>query len=437
MTLPGHFGGQPVAHPSSFKLIRRVLGSLMLSAVISACMQGGSPATADQNDNDQAAAAPTELVYGLTLSPTGIDPHINASSELGIPLRSVYDTLVYRDADTLEFVPGLAESWVISPNGLTYSFTLRQGVTFHDGAPFNADAVRVNIERILDPANNSLKAAQLLGPLARVNVVDAYHVDLVLSEPFAPLLDGLSQPYLGIASPAALSEYDAATYQFHQVGTGPYRFVEYLPNDRLVLERNPDYAWGPSVVSNPGAPAVDRIVFHFFADVASRALAFRSGEADVMGEMPPLDARELVSDGSAQLLTVATPGQPLQFFFNTKRPPTDNLAGRQALILATDRQSIVQAIYQGYSPIAYGPLSSSTLYYDPAVEGRYSNDGSQAVALFNSTGLVDSDQDGWRDDNGTPVELKLVVPPWSQTPDVAQLIEAQWESTLQIQVTIA
>jgi peptide/nickel transport system substrate-binding protein len=91
----------------------------------------------------------TEVVYGLTLPPSGIDPHINASAELGIPLRSVYDTLVYRDPNTLEFVPGLAEAWTISEDGLTYTFTLKQGIIFHDGTPLDAEAVRINLQRML------------------------------------------------------------------------------------------------------------------------------------------------------------------------------------------------------------------------------------------------------------------------------------------------
>ncbi len=387
-------------------------------------------------DASNANGEVEEFVYGLTLVPTGVDPHIHASAELGIPLRSVYDTLVYRDQETLDFVPGLAESWIVSPDGLIYTFTLRQDVVFHDKMPFNADSVRLNIERILDPSNNSLKAAQLLGPLQHVEVIDEYHVSLILSEPFAPLLDGLSQPYLGMASPKALAEWDAGTYQFHQVGTGPYRFVEYVVNDRIVLERNPDYNWGPSVVTNPGIPAVARIVFRFFSDPPTRALALQSGEVNAMGELLPTDAKRLASEGVIQLEMVPVPGQPLQFLFNTSRTPTSNLAVRQALILAADRRAIVQAIFQGYSPVAYGPLSSSTLYYDPGVENRYAHDPSQAVALFNATGWVDSDGDGWRDENGIPLQLIVVVPPWGMTPECTELLKSQWESTLQVQVQI-
>lgn len=410
----------------SGRLLAVLFVVVFLAAILTAC--GGEEA--------DSADETTEITYGLTLEPSGLDPHIHASSELGIPLRSVYDTLVFRDVETLEFVPGLAETWDISPDGLTYTFTLRQDVTFHDGTPFNAEAVRVNLERVLDPALNSAKAASLLGPVERVEVLGDYQVAIMLSQPFAPLMDGLSQPYLGMASPAALAEYDAATYQFHQVGTGPYRFVEYIFSDRLVLEKNPDYAWGPEVVSNQGVPAVDRIVFRFFTDVPARGLALESGEAQVMGELLPTDAKQLAAEHAVELAPVSIPGQPLQYFLNTNRVPTSSLAVRQALLLATDRQAIVQSVYQGYSPIAYGPINSATLFYDPAVESMYAFDPVQAEALFNSTGWLDSDGDGWRDEEDEPLEIILVVPPWGLNPEVAQLLESQWETNLKVQVRI-
>ncbi|HOA23837.1 MAG: ABC transporter substrate-binding protein [Aggregatilineales bacterium] len=378
----------------------------------------------------------TEITYGLTLVPSGIDPHIHASSELGIPLRSIYDTLVYRDAETLEFVPGLAERWEVSDDGLTYTFYLRDDVTFHDGTPFNADAVRVNIERVLSEDANSLKAAGLLGPVQRVEVVDDTTVRLVLTEPFAPLLDGLSQPYLGMASPTALQRYDTATYQFHQVGTGPYRFVEYVVNDRLVLEANPDYAWAPSVVENQGRPHIDRVVFRFYTDPASRSLAIESGEVDVMGELLPTDARRLRADGVIELEESPIPGQPLGFLLNTNRVPTSSLEVRRALLLATDRQIIVQTLSQGFSPVATGPITSNTLFYEPAVATMYEYDPAQAIALFDQTGWVDSDGDGWRDEGGNPLEIVIVAPPWSMFPEVAELIKNQWESTLNVRVRV-
>jgi peptide/nickel transport system substrate-binding protein len=379
---------------------------------------------------------PQELVYGLTLVPSGIDPHIHASAELGIPLRSVYDTLVYREPQLLSFVPGLAESWTVSDDGLTYTFELRQDVTFHDGTPFNAEAVRANLERILNPDTGSQKAVFLLGPVTRVDVLSEYQVAIVLSSPYPPLLDSLSQPYLGMASPAALAENDNAIYQFHQVGTGPYRFVEYLPGDRLVLERNPDYAWGPEVLANSGVPVVGRLVFRFFEDPAARALALESGEVHVMGELLPTDAQTLSEFADISIADVAVPGQPLQFMLNTARPPTNRQSVRQALLLATDRPTIVQTVFQGLSPVAEGPLSSSTLDYYPGLEGGYDYDPGQAQDILDEIELVDSDGDGWRDLEGEPVVIIVVVPPWGLAPDVAQLLESQWETTLEFQVEI-
>ncbi len=376
----------------------------------------------------EATPSVTRLVYGLTLMPSGFDPHIHASAELGIPLRSVYDTLVYLDPETGEFVPGLAEGWVISDDGLTYTFTLRQDVTFHDGTHFDAAAVAANLDRITDPATGSQKAVYMLGPYDHYEIVDNYTIRIVLSEPYAPLLDSLSQVYLGIASPTALEQYDTATYQFHQVGTGPYKFVEYVPGDRLVLARNPDYAWAPRFMQNQGPPYVDEIEFRFFEDPASRALALESGDAQIMGELLPSDAERLRGNSAIQLYPVSIPGQPLQFFLNTRRPPTDDIAIREALLYATNRNAIVNAVFQSFSPVAYGPLAAVTRFYDPEMPILYPfNDQGQAASLLASRGYEDADGDGILERDGEPLRIDVVVPPWGMSPEVGQLLESQWE----------
>src|SRR5664279_3245280 len=224
------------------------------------------------------------IVYGLTLQPSTFDPQVGASSELGIPLRSVYDTLVYRDPKTLAFVPGLATSWTVSPDGLTYTFVLRQGVKFHDGTLFNAQAVAANLDRITNPATASQKAIFLLGSYTGYEIVDDYTIRLKLSEPYSPLLDSLSQVYLGIASPTALSQYSTERYQFHQVGTGPFEMVEYVPGDHLTIRRNPDYTWGPSFYEPATPDSVDEVEFRFYdQDPSARALALESGDVQVVG----------------------------------------------------------------------------------------------------------------------------------------------------------
>jgi len=371
----------------------------------------------------RSVSTKSELHYGLTLFPSGIDPHINASSELGIPLASVYDTLVFRDPAG-GFVPGLAQRWEISTDGLQYTFFLRHDVHFQDGTPFNAQAVQVNIERVLDPANKSQLARFMIDAVQSVTVVDDYTVRLQLAEPFAPLLDSLSQVYLGMASPAALKKW-AKDYSFHQVGTGPFRFVEYVPGDHLTLERNPDYAWGPSIYRNKTAQ-VQRIIFRFYEDPATRAPALLSGEADVMGEVLPMDAESLKKDGRFSVYPVNIPGQPLQFFFNIRQAPTDDVLVRQALLAATDREGLVQTVFGSFSPVATGPLTASTWGASAVVPASvFSRE--TADSMLRQAGWVDYNGDGVREKDGQPLRLKVVCPPWGLTPQVADLLELQWK----------
>ncbi|GMR11274.1 MAG: ABC transporter substrate-binding protein [Anaerolineae bacterium] len=376
-----------------------------------------------------------ELTYGLTLAPTGIDPHINASVELGIPLSSVYDTLVFQDPSTGAYVPGLATDWSISPDGLTYSFVLREQVVFHDGTRFDAEAVKANIDYVLDPDHRSQKAAAMLGPLNEVEVLGSYEVAFHLDRPYAPMLDSLSQVYLGMASPSALETWGPSEYQFNQVGTGPFRFIEYLPNDRLVLERNPDYAWAPEIYRRE-APAIDRIVFRFYEDPATRALALEGGQVDIMGELPHREADRLAESSEFRVDPVLIPGQPLQLIFNTERAPTDDPRVRQALVLGVDRSRIVDTVFGESSPVAGGPLSASTFGF--AAEPTFpSYDPVAAAELLEQVGWTHSDG-GNRRRGDAELQLELVVPSWGSNPEVGQLVAAAWEQLgAEVTLTVA
>jgi peptide/nickel transport system substrate-binding protein len=365
------------------------------------------------------------LVYGLTLSPSTIDPHAGASSELGIPLTSVYDPLVWLSPDG-EYVPGLAQRWEVSGQGTIYTFHLRQDVEFHDGTPFDAQAVCVNLERIADPALKSAKAIGLLGPYEGCEAVDKYAARVSFSAPYAPFLSAVSQVYLAMASPSALQEW-GEDYQFHQVGTGPFEFKEYVPNDHLTLVRNPDYDWAPPFFAHQGAAYLQEIEFRFFVDPATRTLALESGDVDVMGEILPPDAVRLDRDPEFQLLPVPVPGEPLQMHVNTAKAPTDDLRVRQALLVAVDRTAVVDAVFMGYSPPAYGPLTRATWAYDESVESLYPYDPSRAEDLLDEAGWRDTDLDGVRDKDGQPLVLDMILMSWGLLPEVGQVLQDQYE----------
>lgn len=395
----------------SFKAVTVITIILILGLSIASCQPQPTPAT---------------LRYGLTLAPSGLDPHIHASAELGIPLHSVYDTLVVRHPESGEFLPSLALHWDISTDGLFYTFDLRRDVIFHDGSRFDAEAAVANFEYIIDPDHNSQKAAAMLGPFKQAEALDPYKLQITLEEPFSPLLDSLSQVYLGMASPGALAEWGPSEYQFHQVGTGPYRFIEYIPNDRIVLERYANYDWGSAIYQNKTA-TLERVEFLFYEDEATRALALERGEVDIIGEVPPQDALRLSQDSAYKLLTVPIPGQPLQFFFNTAKSPTDDLIVRQALQYAVDRSRIIQTIFGNLSPVAKGPLSSypfAALMPDHAQV----SDLATATSRLERSGWVDSNGDGIREKDQHDLMIDLIVPPWGSNPETAQLLKVDWES---------
>ena len=408
----------------------RVVGKLsvllILSLFLSAC---------GINTDSGTCRPPECMVYGLTLNVSGIDPHINRSTELGIVLRNVYDTLVYRHPETDEFVPGLAQSWEVSEDGLIYDFILREDVTFHDGSAFNADAIALNFTRIFNDEIASQRSRFLLGPIQSFQVVDNYTFRIILSQPFTPLLDSLSQVYLGIASPTALAEFeeDQLRYQFHQVGTGPFEFVEYVPEDRIVIQRNQNYAWQPEFYGEAGT--VQRIEFRFYREASTRLPALESGEAHVMGELLPTDARSLANNPDIDLIPVAIPGQPLQFYFNTQQAPTDNLLVRQALIYAINRAAVVDAVYGGFSPVAWGPVSEPTQYYNRGVLNVYAYNLDQARNLLADAGYTDTDNDAILDLEGEPLSITLIQPPWGFVPEVVQFLQDQWRQ-LGIQVEV-
>ncbi|MBN1202372.1 MAG: hypothetical protein JXJ20_10995 [Anaerolineae bacterium] len=414
----------------SFEPIRKraparlgVLGVLMLVCCLGMAVVG-LLALHDDAESDEDAG--NKIVYGLTLNPSGFDPHIHLSNELGIPFYSVYDTLIYRHPQTMGFVPGLAETWTMADDGLAWTFSLRRDVTFHDGTRFDAAAVGANLNRIMDPEIGSQKARFLLGPYTGYEIVDEYTIRLSLSEPYAPLLDALSQVYLGIASPTALREQTKNSYQWHQVGTGPYKLVEFVPGDRIVLRRNEDYAWGPVFYAPASDQSVDTVEFRFYTDPPTRSLALEGGDVQMIGELLPTDAELLAGNTALRILRTPIAGTPQQFFINTRRAPTDEFMIRQALLYATNRTAISDAVFQGQSPVAYGPLVSVTPFYSPEVERLYPYDTGYARSLLEGLGYADTDADGILDLDGEPLALTMVFASWNQMADVAQLIQSQW-----------
>ncbi len=202
--------------------------------------------------------------------------------------------------------------------------------------------------------------------------------------------------------------------------------MEYVPNDRLILERNEAYAWGPSIYREASAQ-IERIEFRFYEDPATRALALESGQVDVIGELPPREAVRLQGEPDYTVYPVPIPGQPLQFIFNTQRPPVNDPAVRQALVLSVDRSSVASLVFGEFSPAASALLSSNTFGYSP--QAAFPSYDSQAAAeLLDASGWTPSGAAGMRRKGESDLEINLVVPPWGSNPEVGQLVSSAWEA---------
>ena len=408
--------------------VETVVTQIVRETIVETVVVEGTPQIVEKEVEKEVVITATpeprggEITYGLTLVVSGIDPHAGSSSELGIFLTSVYDPLVWQDQEG-NFYPGLAKEWDLSDDGLVYTFYLRDDVTFHDGEPFNAEAVKANFDRIVNPDLGSRKAVYMMGPYDRTEVVDDYTVEVHFTEPYAPFLDSASQVYLAMASPKALEEWGLDQYADHQVGTGPFMISEYVAKDHIVLVKNPDYNWAPEFMMHQGPAYLDQITFRFYPDPATRVPALESGEVQIMGEVPPIEANRLMTDPRFAIYPTNVPGQSLQLWMNTEKVPTDDLLVRQALLYGCDREAIVNGVFRGFSPVAYGPLGRSTPFYSPAVEGMYSYDLGQAQSLLEEAGWVDTDGDGIRDKDGQDLTLNMVLMGWGSMPEVGTAMQ--------------
>jgi peptide/nickel transport system substrate-binding protein len=301
------------------------------------------------------------LRVGLDAGAKSFDPHFSLQWPERYVMYAVYNTLVGLDKN-LNVVPELARSWDVSRDGRALTFKLQNGVKFHDGTEFTADVVRWNIERIKDPANKSPQRL-VLDPVERVEVVDRTTVRLHLREPFAPLLASLAIYPGFIVSPAAVAKH-GADFPRHPVGTGPFRFVEWVPDGRVVLERFPDY-W------DKGKPYLDRVEFRIVPDSAVRTVMLRTGELDLTDGIQAKDLSLLEADQNLRLAKLDS----LRFIalqWRVDRPPFNNKSLRQAITCAIDRGQIREAIFAGTGRVATHP-DGGGWWYDPNLQGCDAN----------------------------------------------------------------
>ncbi|GBD49711.1 ABC transporter substrate-binding protein [Methylopila sp. Yamaguchi] len=321
------------------------------------------------------------LVVGQMAEPKSLDPAaVTAANDFRI-LANLFEGLTRFRPGSLEPAPALAARWEISDDGRAYTFHLRPDVRFHDGTPFDAEAVRFNLDRLLDPKHPSADAgpfplAFFLAPVMAVEVLDPLTVRLRLDEPYAPLLAHLAYPIGYMVSPAAAKAAGKA-FGRAPVGTGPFRFERWESGRQVALVRNEAY-WGDK-------PSLARIAFRPIPDANARASEMLAGGIDLMVEVPP-DQLGSFRDPARFALHEA-PAPHLWFLIlNAVEGPLRDVRVRRAVNLAIDKRTIVENVLSNAATVPSGPISPAFgAAHDPALE-PYPHDPERARALIREAG---------------------------------------------------
>ncbi|GEN44777.1 ABC transporter substrate-binding protein [Alkalibacillus haloalkaliphilus] len=354
----------------------------------------------DEQDEDDGAEVETDgddiLVYARGGDSESLDFASTTDGESSRVTKQIYESLLDFEEDSFEIKPGLAHDWDVSDDGLTYTFYLEEGVTFHDGTDFNAEAVKVNYER-WSGADDTYSfeddgyAYSMYGTMfggfhgddghviSEVNVNGDYEVEFVLNEPLGFFLQNMAMSYFAITSPAALEEHGPEINE-NPVGTGPFKFVSWSRDDQIVLEAFEDYRVD-------GLPKLDGVIFEVIPDNSSRLIALNSGEIHIMDGLNPDDAAGVDSDEETTLYTRAANNFGY-LGFQTEKEPIDDPLVRQAINHAIDREQIAEALYAGYAIPAVNPVPPGYLGFNDDLD-VYEFDLDRSAELLEEAGYAD------------------------------------------------
>jgi len=304
-------------------------------------------------DVDPAAQ---DIMIAIGAEPESLDPLKMMSAPAATVAEHMVENLIYLDVDgTLQ--PALATEWEAAEDGLSWFLTLREGVTFHDGTPFNAAAVKYNLDRFMgvDDPDRAAVFAFLLGEVKSVEVVDEYVVQIHLNQPFAPILFHLSHSFIGMHSPASLEALEDDDIVDAPVGTGPFTFVSWDRGNQLVMEKNEDY-WG-------GAPTLNSVTFKFVPEGSSRIIMLETGEVHAIMAVPPTDIERLQVDPHIDVVH-QTSVRVIYIGYNMDLELFEDVRVRQALNHAINKEAIIEAIFRGVGQPSSAPIVPAIFGYE-------------------------------------------------------------------------
>ena len=370
-----------------------------------------------------------QLVVAQIAAHDDLDPHVTLTAVGHQVYFNLVNTLVYLD-NNYNFVPGLAETWTIEDDAKAYTFKLRKDVKFHDGTPFNAQAMAFNFDRMVDPATKSRGAKSYLGTYSKAEALDEYTLRVSFKQPYPAFLMRATRAYLSPLSPTAVRAGGNDGVNRRPIATGPFKMAkDWLgPGTEIALERFEDYRWAPPIFKNKGPAWLDRITYREVTELTTRLAALESGELDVVHEPGEANIERLNKDTKWLVVQAQRNGSSQGHQLQIELPPTNELAVRQAMLYMVDRDSMLKAAYFGVHPPAYGPFSPALYGYDPAVEKMYPRDAKKAEQLLEDAGWKKG-SDGIRTKGGQ--RLKLIDTYTNQPtsyPPLHEFLQAQMKA---------
>lgn len=381
---------------------------VLVISVLAACGNDDKEADTSTDSNDTEAKDQI-LVFGRGGDSVSLDPAAVTDGESIKVTQNIFETLLEFSEQDTSVKAGLAKEWEVSEDGLTYTFKLQEGVKFHDGTDFNAEAVVKNFERWSAGAKdafyyyNSMFRAEDQDLITSVEATDEKTVVITLARPQAPFLKNIAMAAFGIASPTAFEENPDA-FGDNPVGTGPFKFVEWKRNHSITVEKNAEY-W------QEGLPKLDKIIFRSIPDNSARLNALTTGEIDLADGINPSDAQQIKDNADLQL--IERPSMNIGYLgLTATRAPFDNKLVRQAVNYAIDKQALVDAFYEGYANVAVNPMPPSVSGYNDEVTG-YEYNPEKAKELLAEAGY-----------DGKEIELWAMPVPRPYMPDGQKIAEA-------------
>ncbi|HEY9155348.1 MAG TPA: ABC transporter substrate-binding protein [Opitutaceae bacterium] len=331
--------------------------------------------------------------------PSNLDPHGVSFAYIQWLGRIVFDNLIYLDTNGVA-QPWLAKSWEVSPDGKTYTFHLRDDVTFSDSSRFDAEAVKINLEHMRDPATRSPLAGRYIAPYADGRVIDAFTFEAHLKQPYTPFLNVLAQSWLAMISPKQIRE-NPHSILTNPIGSGPYLVESYTRQQGIKFVRRKDYHWAPALLHHEGPAYLDRIEVDVIPEALVRYTSLASGQYDFTLEAPAANAAAIRSDDNLVLDRRIRQGIPARAIaFNIDKPPFDDVRVRRALALALDREGIAQITGFGEYQTKTDFLAATTRFYDPSFRDALKYNPAEANRLLDQAGWTARNTDGIRTKDG-------------------------------------